>query len=271
MRPWTQPERQLKREKQNCSWTCLLPIIPFFSKKGKKKNICFRTNSVFLRALFENDLKWWFSSRHSPNTTGRSCLTGGVSGSLPSVRAQPRGRDKQARMTKNSELMEPWLNVEDAQIRFSDWLRARIPGFRWSNPDSGTAGSTESKYRVSQIKFDQCGETVVEQFGERKHFSSRFTSPKQTAAAGAQQPVVSAVCCRAAVSHLAVLAVFFSFLLSWRNADVCSFLFLRSSGFSGNNLQFKCNYGSFCMSLGPLLANLGIFNTGLMMSLFNKK
>lgn len=97
----------------------------------------------------------------------------------------------------------------------------------------------------------------------KEAFSSRFTSPKQTATAGARQPVVSAVCCWAAVSHLAVLAVFFPFLLSWRNADVCSFLCLRISGFSGNNLHFKCNYDPTCLSLGPPAGYSWYFPTGL--------
>lgn len=50
MRPWTQPERQLKREKQNCSWICLLPIIPFFLKK-EKKNHLFQDQLSFLEGL----------------------------------------------------------------------------------------------------------------------------------------------------------------------------------------------------------------------------
>lgn len=60
----------------------------------------------------------------------------------------------------------------------------------------------------SDDKVCPCGGTVVKQFGERRHFPADLPL-KQTAAAGALQPVVSAVCCRAAVSHLAVLAVFF--------------------------------------------------------------
>lgn len=197
------------------------PNYPFFSKKGTKKHL-FQDQLSFLEGLV---WKWSemmvfipsFSKYHRQELSHRRGFRFVTFGTCTATWTG------QTRMTKNSELMESWLNVEDAQIRFSDWLRARIPGFRWSNPDSGTAGSTESKYRVSQIKFDQCGGTVVEQFGERKHFSSRFTSPKQTAAAGAQQPVVSAVCCRAAVSHLAVLAVFF-FFPSFMEKCWCLFL-----------------------------------------------
>lgn len=89
-------------------------------------------------------------------------------------------------------------------------------------------------------------ETEIMQF-----FSERFTS--QDIAVGAHQckATCSVSCLLSSSSQPSCcpccfffVVVFFPLFLG-RNADVCSFLCLRSLGFSGNDLQFKCNY---CLS-----------------------
>lgn len=137
--------------------------------------------------------------------------------------------------------MTPLVLARCSQAPCKGKVSCRNANYRWSKGLHKLLEATGLK----SLKFN-----LPHFFGSWDYavFSERFTS--QDIAVGAHQCMATcSVSCLLSSSSqpsccpCCFLLLFFFF--PGRNADVCSFLCLRSLGFSGNNLQFKCNY---CLS-----------------------
>lgn len=211
MRPWTQPERQLRREKQTCPNlfmdlsspnSNIYPIILFFENKNKA--------SVLVLTPFSwgSCLKMIWNDGSIPSSS-QYHRRGFPVHYLLYVHSHVDGTPKQRRWQVLSWWRRDWTLrthrsvsvTAEGHVSQDFTLVQPGPRCRWFNTKQ-----TPSEPNNVWPAWGNCSRAVW----RKETFSSRFTSPKQTSAAGDQQPVVSAVCW-AAVSHLAVFAVFFFF------------------------------------------------------------